>query len=93
MSRAFCVGSSQWRSAPPLAPQPEEVVRERREAALGQRARVDERHLLLHIEPRAGDDDAALARAERSGVANEGPGERYAVAGEDHGKLMQHMSS
>jgi hypothetical protein len=89
MSRAFCVGSSQWRSAPPLAPQPEKSYVN----VVKPRARVDERHLLLHIEPRAGDDDAALARAERSGVANEGPGERYAVAGEDHGKLMQHMPS
>ncbi len=68
-----------------------EVVGERREAALGQRARVDKRHLLLDVEPRAGDDDAALALAERSGFANEGSGERHAVAGEKHGELMQHI--
>jgi hypothetical protein len=28
-----------------------------------------------------------------TGVANEGPGWRHTVAGEDHGKLMQHMCS
>src|SRR5262245_23748202 len=67
-----------------------EVEDERVEATLRQRARVDRRHLFLHVEPGAGDDDAALARGERRGVAEESARQRYAVAGEDEILLVQH---